>query len=223
MSQELTAIVRAARALIFDCDGVLVDREPISNRVFCELLAEAGVSMTVEQSTRTYVGMTLPMIVARVRSDHGDAAADLVERELTRRIVAAFERELRPMPDIDRVLERSPQPRAVASSSNLDRLFGAIRCADLGRWFGEHIYSAVMVAHPKPAPDLFLLAAERLGVRPSECVVFEDSSAGVRAAVAAGMTPIGFVGGGHALPDLGERLRGLGCVGVLGSWSELSL
>jgi len=184
MNQEVTAIVRRARALIFDCDGVLVDSEPISNRVFCELLGEAGVAMTVEQSTRTYVGMTLPMIVARVRADHGDAAAGLVERELTHRIVAAFEHELRPMAGIERVLSQSSLPRAVASSSNLDRLGAAMRCSGLGRWFGEHVYSAVMVAHPKPAPDLFLLAAERLGVPPGECVVFEDSSAGARAAVA---------------------------------------
>ncbi|MFN0134979.1 MAG: HAD family hydrolase [Phycisphaerae bacterium] len=211
-------LLDAAGAIIFDFDGVVVDSEPISNRVFCELLGELGVAMTVEQSTLTYVGMTLPMIVERVQLDHGRRVADVVQRDLTRRMVAAFERELQPMSGIEAVLERLTQPRAVASNSYPQRLDGAMDACGMRHWFGEHVYSAALVKNAKPAPDLFLYVAARLDVEPARCVVVEDSAGGIRAAVAAGMTAIGFVGGGHVLDGHAERLREAGAACTLDCW-----
>lgn len=211
-------LIREAGGVIFDFDGVVVDSEPISNRVFCELLRELGVPMTVEESTRIYVGMTLPMIVERVERDCGRAVAEVVDRDLTERMVAAFQRELRPMPGIELVLASLTQPRAVASNSFPPRLDGAIDACRMRHWFGEHVYSAAVVPNPKPAPDLFLHVGLRLGIEPARCVVVEDSVGGIRAAVAAGMKAVGFVGGGHVLQGQAERLEAAGAVEILRNW-----
>lgn len=212
---------RAHSAIIFDCDGVLVDSEPLANHVMSELLAEHGIAMTPEQCLRRFVGMTIPAEAAAIREDFGvDLLAPLL-RELTPRTLARFERELRAMDGAGDVLGRLEGPIGVASNSVTERVRLSLRVTGLAQYFNNHVYAAEMVARPKPAPDLYLHAAGRLGVVPIECLVVEDSASGTTAARAAGMTVVGFVGGGHATPGLAERLLGAGAVEVVASWSEL--
>jgi HAD superfamily hydrolase (TIGR01509 family) len=209
-------------AIIFDCDGVLVDSEPIANRVMVDLLNEHGYPITMEQSVARFVGKTLQTEIEMFR---GDGRADLAEeiaRELLPRTLRAFERELRAMAGMGGLLARlDGRPRAVASGSTPDRLALSLRLTGLAEHFGEHIYSSTLVPNPKPAPDLFLYTADRLGARPCDCTVIEDSVGGVRAGVAAGMRVIGFIGGSHATPALGQRLREAGAEAVVADTATL--
>lgn len=184
-----------AELVIFDNDGVLVDSEPIANRVLAALLTESGFPTTFEVSIRRYMGGTLDRVRALVRAETGrEIPADFAQR-YQERLKAAFERELCPVPGIQDVLaalgERGT-PFCVASSSPRDRLDLALTVTGLAPHFGHRVYSASDVLRGKPAPDLFLHAAVRMGVDPAHAVVIEDSVPGVDAAVAAGMTSIGF-------------------------------
>jgi len=125
------------------------------------------------------------------------------------------------MPDLVPLLDRLAVPACVASSSDPERLRISLGAVGLYDRFHPHIYSAVQVARGKPAPDLFLLAAERLGVAPAACVVIEDSPAGVAAGLAAGMAVVGFTGGGHCGPDHGRSLRAAGAGEVVPSMADL--
>lgn len=209
--------------IIFDCDGVLVDSEPIANRVMAALLNEHGYAITPEQSIARFVGKTLQAEMDMLRADGRPDLAEIIGRELVPRTLAAFERELRPVAGIPELLHRlAGRPLAVASGSTPDRLTLSLRVTGLTRFFDPHIYSSTLVANPKPAPDLFLFAAARLNVPPCSCVVVEDTVGGVQAALAAGMRPIGFIAGSHATPALGQRLREAGAAEVVASADELS-
>lgn len=212
---------RAHSAIIFDCDGVLVDSEPLANRVMSELLAEHGVAMTPEECLRRFVGMTIPAEAAAIREDFGVDLLDVLQRELTALTLARFERELRAMDGAAEVLGRCRRPIGVASNSVTARVRLSLRVTGLERFFADHVYTAEMVARPKPAPDLYLHAAARLGFPPAECLVVEDSVSGTSAARAAGIAVIGFTGGGHAGGGLGRRLLDAGAVEVMASWREL--
>lgn len=211
----------AHSAIIFDCDGVLVDSEPLANLVMSELLAEHGVTMSAEQCMRRFVGMTIPAEAEAIRQDFGIDLLEILQRELTKRTLVRFERELRAMAGAAEVLGTLAMPLAVASNSVTERVRLSLRVAGLARFFGEHVYTAEMVARPKPAPDLYLHAATRLGVGPAECLVVEDSVSGATAARAAGMSVVGFVGGGHAANDLVGGLTRAGAVDVVCTWRDL--
>jgi HAD superfamily hydrolase (TIGR01509 family) len=209
-------------AIIFDCDGVLVDSEPIANRVMVELLNEHGYSITMEESVARFVGKTLQTEIEMFRAEGRSDLGEIIGRELVPRTLRAFERELRAVDGIGSLLGRlDGRPRAVASGSTPDRLSLSLRLTGLAAHFGAHVYSSTLVPNPKPAPDLFLYAAERLGVSAGDCAVVEDSVGGVRAGVAAGMRVIGFTGGSHATPELGQRLREFGAEVVVSDTTTL--
>src|SRR5262249_48012586 len=134
---------------------------------------------------------------------------------------ALCEAELQAMPGIEAVLDAVPAKMCVASSSAPERLRHTLGLVGLHQRFEPYVFSATMVAPGKPAPDLFLFAAERMGVAPAACVVVEDSVPGVQAAVAAGMAVVGFTGGGHCAADQAERLRAAGAVSVVARMSGL--
>ena len=181
--------------VIFDCDGVLVDSEPISVRLDVEMLAELGVTMTAEEVIERFVGRSPEVIVQAVEAELGhpppDGWFERGEQELRER----FEAELEPVPGIVEALGRITLPMCVASSSPPERLRFKLELTGLYDRFAGHIFSASEVANGKPAPDLFLHAAERMGVEPAGCVVVEDSRYGVQAARAAGMDVLGYAGG----------------------------
>ncbi|CAL2074025.1 MULTISPECIES: HAD family hydrolase [Streptomyces] len=182
--------------IIFDNDGVLVDSEPISNRHLAAYLTELGIETSYEDSLRDYMGSAMHRVHDLVLERTGQRLPADFDDVFHARVFAAFERELGPVPGAAEVLEKLAAdgvPYCVASSGSHERIRVGHRTTGLDRWFQEErIFSSQDVGKGKPAPDLFLYAAERMGVAPGRCAVVEDSPLGVRAAVAAGMDVYGF-------------------------------
>ncbi|WP_328770853.1 HAD family hydrolase [Streptomyces sp. NBC_00286] len=204
--------------VIFDNDGVLVDSEPISNKLLAAYLTELGHPTSYEDSLRDYMGAAMHRVHDLVLERTGQRLPEDFDEVFHGRVFAAFERELGPVPGAVEVLEKLTADGVaycVASSGSHERIRVGHRAAGLERWFEDaRIFSSQDVGRGKPAPDLFLYAAERMGVRPERCVVVEDSPLGVRAAVAAGMDVYGFTAMTPA-----ERLAG--ATGLFGSMQEL--
>lgn len=182
--------------IIFDCDGVLVDSEVLSCRCLSEVLSEFGFDLTPEQALELFLGRSTTAI-AQHYSRLGRTVPDAFWSRLKSRVLATFEGALRPIPDIVEVVSDLPAPFCVASSSDIDRVSLSLKVTGLAPHFGDRLYTAQMVKHGKPAPDLFLYAAEKMRTPPGRTLVIEDSASGVQAAKAAGMTAWGFVGGSH--------------------------
>ncbi|WP_225835131.1 HAD family phosphatase [Streptomyces sp. NK08204] len=182
--------------ILFDNDGVLVDSEPISNRILAAYLTELGHPTSYEDSIRDYMGSAMHRIHELVEERTGQRLPDEFDDVFHARVFAAFERELQAVAGVDGVLEKlaaSGVPYCVASSGSHERIRVGHRTTGLDRWFEEgRIFSSQDVGRGKPAPDLFLYAAERMGVPPRRCLVIEDSPLGVQAAAAAGMDVYGF-------------------------------
>jgi HAD superfamily hydrolase (TIGR01509 family) len=178
--------------VIFDCDGVLVDSEPIANRVFARMLAEQGLEFTQAQMFDLFVGRTFADCLASVAERLGHPLPADFEDEHDRCLSEALAAELMPVPGVRQVLDGLTAPFCVASNGAPDKLRFSLHKVGLLPRFEGRLFSAAEVARGKPAPDLFLHAARRLGVAPAACIVVEDSPAGVAAGVAAGMTVLGF-------------------------------
>ncbi len=189
------------KLVIFDCDGVLVDSEPLAMRVLLELISEQGIAIPKEVAFRSFLGRSLAAISDSLTRSHGahlDAAALGTMRD---RLYALYRRELRPTGWIDEVLAGLDLPFCVASSSQPERIRLSLELTGQLPRFEGRIYSASMVENGKPAPDLFLHAAREMGVGPDNCLVIEDSPAGILAARAAGMRVFAYVGGSHIAPS----------------------
>ncbi|MGW0778668.1 HAD family hydrolase [Streptomyces sp. NPDC002835] len=182
--------------VIFDNDGVLVDSEPLSNTILAAYLTELGHPTTYEDSLRDYMGAAVHRVHDLIRERTGHALPADFDDTFHARVFAAFERELTPVDGVTEVLEKlraDGVPYCVASSGSHERIRVGHRTTGLDRWFTDDIvFSAQDVGRGKPAPDLFLHAARRMGVAPERCVVVEDSRLGVQAALAARMDVYGF-------------------------------
>src|SRR5437764_1595562 len=200
--------------VIFDCDGVLIDSELLSIRADRECLRECGIELSADEILERYTGISFAGMVADIEAHHGPLPPDFADRHRGH-LWPLFERELQPIPGVTGVLDSLVCRICVASSGRPERLKHALSLVGLYDRFHPHIFSAVEVAHGKPAPDLFLHAAERMGVTPARCIVIEDSLPGVTAAIAAGMTVIGFVGASHCRPGDAARLAAQGAVAVI--------
>lgn len=200
-----------APLVIFDCDGVLVDSEPIAIDVLVQTVATLGVEIDTPAAYRDFLGRTLAAVSDTLRTRYG-VEMDASAREAMRHaLYARYRAGLRPMGGVEEMLDRIEGRICVASSSLLERIEISLRLTGLHRRFAPHIFSAAMVPRGKPAPDLFLYAARMMEAAPADCIVVEDSPAGVAAARAAGMTVFAFAGGGHAGPaGLREKLAALG-------------
>jgi HAD superfamily hydrolase (TIGR01509 family) len=181
--------------VIFDCDGVLVDSEPISIRIDVEMFAEVGMTVSEQEVIERFVGRSPEELARAVEEQLGHPPPDGWEQRGERRLRRALEAELQPVPGIREALERISLPVCVASSSPPDRLRFKLELTSLYERFAGRIFSATEVANGKPAPDLFLHAAHEMGADPAKCVVVEDSRYGVQAARAAGMDVLGYAGG----------------------------
>ena len=186
--------------VIFDCDGVLVDTEPLANRVFTAALNEIGLAVTYEEVCRDFIGLSLPRCVEIVETRRGEPLPAGFIEELQSRTFDAFERELQPVPGIHEALRRISIPLCVASSGDHEKMRLTLGLTGLLPHFEGRMFSAMDVERGKPHPDLFLRAALEMGAAPARCAVVEDSLPGVRAAVAAGMAVFGYTASAAAGP-----------------------
>jgi HAD superfamily hydrolase (TIGR01509 family) len=207
--------------LIFDCDGVLVDSELLANAALAELMSTLGCPMTTQQALQIFTGLRLQDVLASaeallsfpIPADLGAAAG--------RRLLERFRHELKPVKGVHEALGLLPYPRCVVSSSARQRLNLSLEVTGLVGLFGDRVFSADQVEQGKPAPDLYLLAARSFAVTPADCIVIEDSTLGIRAAVAAGMKTIGFAGATHATAELAQQLKMAGANIVIAAMSDL--
>jgi len=185
-------------ALIFDCDGVLVDSEYLASRVEAELNHELGLSITVDEAHAMFLGKTVDGVLDAIAARTGTRPSSRFTYNWAFATAHAFMRELKPVPFVRAAVEtlRARGARlAVASQSPLARVRFSLEVTGLETLFGEHVYVTSMVARPKPAPDIYLHAAARLGAQPAHCIVIEDSPAAAAAARAAGFRTIGYAPG----------------------------
>ncbi|HET9652822.1 MAG TPA: HAD family hydrolase, partial [Usitatibacter sp.] len=180
------------RLVIFDCDGVLVDTEPVSNRVLQERLGAIGLAMPLDAVIRTFVGRSKSDCLAIAARLLGRALPEGFGDEWDRAFDAALEEETLPVEGIVEVLRDFPLPYCVASNGEPERMRLALRAAGLLPFVEGRLFTASEVARPKPAPDLFLHAARTMGASAAQSVVVEDTTTGVKAAVAAGMRVYAF-------------------------------
>jgi HAD superfamily hydrolase (TIGR01509 family) len=186
--------------IVFDMDGVLVDSEPIANRILHRHLAALGVPMTLDQVTRDTLGLSTASMCRLIQARYGIVIPPETLAVQRAEVFAAYETELKPVAGIVEALAALPQPRCVASSSSPETIAVSLRITGLDRHFGANLFSAHQVERGKPHPDLFLYAARRMGHAPGRTAVVEDSVPGVTAGVAAGMSVFAYAGADHAHP-----------------------
>ena len=199
--------------VIFDCDGVLVDSEPLSNTALSEALHAIGLPLSVPETTAEFKGRAWRTCEARVAELLGRPAPPELHADYVFRRDASFRASLRAVAGVEAALDAIPHPTCVASSGDHEKMRLTLGMTGLLARFEGRIFSATEVEHGKPAPDLFLHAARRMGFAPADCVVVEDSEVGITAARAAGMRVLGYgVSGGDAvfgdMADLPRLLAG---------------
>lgn len=212
----------APRLVIFDCDGVLVDSEMIASRVLAAAVGELGHPLSPEDCRARFTGKSIASVFAELSTDI-DLPADFADT-LRRRDRDAFAAELTAVAGVADALDAlaaARVPVCVASSGRSEKIRHSLTITGLIGRFDGHLFSAEQVANGKPAPDLFLFAAAEMGALPADCVVIEDSTAGIRAARAAGMRVLGFAGASHCGPGYAERLRDAGAVAVFDDMTAL--
>jgi HAD superfamily hydrolase (TIGR01509 family) len=181
--------------VIFDCDGVLVDSERIAVKVDRAILASVGIEMTEGEIVDRFVGRSAAVIYAAMEEALGRQVSASERAHFDRLYRDAFAAELTPVDGVRTALDAISLPVCVASSSDPDNLRQKLALTGLSSYFDGHVFSAAQVTRGKPAPDLFLFAAARMGTPPERCVVIEDSQYGVQAGLAAGMRVLAYAGG----------------------------
>ncbi len=207
-----------AKFVVFDCDGVLVDSEIIANRLEAEVKTQLGFPTTTEEQIRKFVGMGV----------NSEAVQDEIRRlpshyleTVDAKIHEAFKTELLAIAGVRDTLAKIPNPKCVASSSHPFWLRHKLEVTQIDHFFRDAVFSGHEVKHGKPAPDLFLYAAQKMGWDPKDCVVIEDSVAGVLAGKEAGMNVCGFLGGSHILDGHSEQLLEAGADHLLSEFAEI--
>ena len=209
--------------VIFDCDGVLIDSEPVACEVLASTLRRYGINVDAAYVTKRFVGRALNALIDDYAAE-GTELPSSFRTDLDAALRRGFERSLQPIPGIRHLLDELRIPYCVASSSTLGRVTYSLELTGLSPYFQQRIFTAESVQRAKPWPDLFEYAAASMGVPTAQVLVIEDSVGGVEAARAAGMEVWGFVGGGHHhSPENAARvLSSAGAAFVYTSMGELS-
>jgi HAD superfamily hydrolase (TIGR01509 family) len=196
--------------VIFDCDGVLVDSEVISCRAHAQTLTRHGYPITSDQVLQRFLGVADHEARQIIEHELGYKLPADFEDQMKQAALALYEDHLRPIPHVAETVAALGLPKCVASSGTPEKIRHGLICAGLHDQLAPHLFSAVQVERGKPAPDLFLFAAEQMKTAPGRCIVIEDSVPGVTGARAAGMTVLGFHGGSHCTPAHAAMLRAAG-------------
>jgi HAD superfamily hydrolase (TIGR01509 family) len=208
--------------IIFDCDGVLVDSEVISCRAHAATLTRHGYPITEDQVFDRFLGRSMRQATLEVEAELGRSLPDDFHTQVYAEIFQSFATSLEATPHIVETLAAITLPVCVASSGPPEKISASLNRVGIYDRFSPHIFSAVQVKHGKPAPDLFLFAAEAMKVSPARCLVIEDSVSGIAAARAAGMTVLGYYGGSHCRPGHAETLRAAGAAVTFDDMRELA-
>lgn len=208
--------------VIFDCDGVLVDSEVIACRVDADLFTELGFPTTAAEVLERYLGRSAAYMLSDIEARHGRSLPEGFSGLMHERIASVFDRELLAIEGVADAIGSLGCATCVASSSTPGRIERSLRVTGLLDLFRPNLFSATQVERGKPFPDLFLFAAAQMKVEPENCVVIEDSVAGVEAARAAGMRIIGFTGGSHCGAGHADALRAAGATVTISRMTELA-
>lgn len=206
---------------IFDCNGVLVDSESIVASVAATELTRAGFSVSPEIVSRFFTGRRPADMISDIETATQRKLPQNFASILAGATMRRLRSELRATSHVEHALTWLRGPKCVASSAPLERIRVSLESTGLIRFFEPYLFSAGDVPNGKPAPDLFLHVAAQMHVEPADCIVVEDSPAGVSAAHAAGMIPIGFIGGSHTNPSLGAHLTNAGARAVIADMRAL--
>ncbi len=210
------------RHIIFDCDGVLVDSEPLSMRVDVAILAESGVTMSEAEAHQRFVGKTFAAMLDEISREFGVSFPADASAQKDLRLLKLYETDLKAVPGVEAALEAlGPQHFSVASNSPYERVETALRITHLTRFFGNRITTFEHVARGKPDPDVFIEAARRAGYAPQDCIVIEDSVTGVTSAHRAGCLVLGFTGTHPHPEEHAPKLRAAGATSVFRHMTEL--
>ncbi|SHN87390.1 HAD family hydrolase [Bradyrhizobium erythrophlei] len=222
-ARKLTSQLSAShRAIIYDFDGVLADSEVLSNSVIADVVSELGVPTTVDDAYRTYMGKRLVEVIETIERVTGRRLPADFADSYQRRTFDVFRARLEPVDGARAFLAAwRDVPNCIASSSSPERLALSLEVLDMAALFEGRVFSASNVARGKPHPDIFLYAAEQLGIAPADCIVIEDSLSGITGARAAGATAIGLTAASHVQPGHDTRLREAGADHVVQSFAEL--
>ena len=181
------------KCIIFDCDGTLVDSEHVTNQIIAEMAEELGVTMTGDEATATFGGKTLDAVLYKMRELSGKEIPDDWLPRLIKEVSEAWKTELKPVDGVRELLESLDIPICVASNGEPIHVNQSLEMTGLRGFFDGNIFCASDVGVPKPAPDLFLYAAKKMGFKPEQCIVIEDSISGVTAASRAKIKVYGLV------------------------------
>lgn len=210
--------------IIFDCDGVLINSEGIYIDVELAILRRAGMDIAMADYQEQFVGIPHDQLIVALRAEceaRGLLYPEDFEDQHAADVNRRFLDELAAVPGLVPLLEAHSGPRAVASSSNPEPLAEKLAFTGLDGYFAPHIYSTKQAGRGKPAPDVYLMAAEKLGLLPAACTVIEDSANGAKAGVAAGTRVWGFIGAGHGDPGLAGRLLEAGADAVFDDYGAV--
>ncbi len=210
--------------IIFDCDGVLIDSEIVAARLEAEAATALGLPITAETICRRFAGTTTREVWQTLERELGRPLPEGFFEAHLDHVRDVFSRELEPIHGARAAVERVAAagiPYCVASSTRLPSLLTNLATSGLADLFEGRVHSASQVKRAKPAPDVFMFAASQMGADPADCLVIEDSVAGVTAARRAGMTVVGFLGGGHVTEGHGERLTAAGAVELFDRMDDL--
>jgi HAD superfamily hydrolase (TIGR01509 family) len=207
--------------IIFDCDGVLVDSEVISCRAHAETLSRHGYPITPEEVLARFLGVSDREARQAIEAELGRELPGDFESQVKQATLQFYAGDLRAIAHVGEAIAAIGLPKCVASSGTPEKIHHGLTCAGLYDLLAPHIFSATQVKRGKPAPDLFLFAAEQMRASPERCLVIEDSIPGITGALAAGMTVLGFHGGSHCRPGYGDKLRAAGAIATFEDMREL--
>jgi HAD superfamily hydrolase (TIGR01509 family) len=210
--------------IIFDCDGVLVDSEIIAARVEADLITKAGYAIEAEELAERYAGLTFHDILLAVEKEAAMPLQASLIAEAERLVDRRLKAEVRAMDGARAAVAAVRGKKCICSNSSAERLDMMLSKTGLKEYFDGHVFSArdTPSRQPKPAPDVFLFAAEKMEAEPARSFVLEDSVHGVAAAHAAGMKVVGFTGGSHSYPGHADLLTEAGAVTVINRLSDLA-
>lgn len=212
---------KTIKAVIFDCDGVLVDSEIIASQVSLRMLKPYGFNMAPEDYAQAFAGKVEEDTLGIICNEYNIKLPKDFISKLRLEIEYGLDHELQPIKGAKETIANIAVTRAVVSNSRLVRVIHSLEIAGLSGFFDKRLFAAEMVAKPKPAPDVYLHAAQELGVHPSACLVIEDSISGVTAAYRAGMNVIGFLGASHIFKGHDLRLKEAGAFATAHDMEEL--